>query len=139
MSALLEVVLPVFIVIGFGYVMVWRGLFSEEGVDLLMKCSQGIAIPALLFWSIARLDLSQDFHFPLLLSYYSGSIFVFLMGMFGARIIVGRLWTDAVAIGFVVMFSNSLLLVLPILERSEVRRGGKECRSLWSPYHYKIK
>ena len=26
-------------------------------------------------------------------------------------------------------------LVTPILDRSEERRVGKECRSRWSPYH----
>src|SRR5687767_15278641 len=28
---------------------------------------------------------------------------------------------------------------LPTLQRSEERRVGKECRSRWSPYHYKKK
>ncbi len=141
MSALLEVVLPVFIVIGFGYVMVWRGLFSEEGVDLLMKFSQGIAIPALLFLAIARLDLSQDFHFPLLLSYYSGSILVFLLGMFGARVIFGRVWTDAVAIGFVAMFANSVLLGLPIMERAygpDSLAGNYAIVALHAPFCYLV-
>ena len=36
MGALLEIVLPVFLVLGFGYVAVWRGLFSENGVEGLM-------------------------------------------------------------------------------------------------------
>ncbi|MFZ8959326.1 MAG: AEC family transporter, partial [Paracoccaceae bacterium] len=141
MYALFEVVMPVFIVIGLGYLMVWRGIFSEEGVDLLMKFSQGIALPALLFLAISRLDLSQDFHFPMLLSYYSGSVFVFLMGIFGARVIFGRLWTDAVAIGFAAMFANSLLLGLPIMERAygpESLAGNYAIVALHAPLCYLV-
>ncbi len=141
MSALLEVVLPVFIVIGFGYVMVWRGLFTDEGVDLLMKFSQGIAIPALLFLAIARLDLSQDFHLPLLASYYSGSITVFVLGMCGARFLFGRAWTDSVAIGFVAMFANSVLLGLPIMERAygpDSLSGNFAIVALHAPFCYLV-
>ena len=33
MSALFDVILPVFIVIGFGYVVAWRRMFTEIAVD----------------------------------------------------------------------------------------------------------
>ena len=49
MQALLDVILPVFIVIGFGYVAVWKEFFSAAAVDALMKFSQNFAIPCLLF------------------------------------------------------------------------------------------
>ena len=61
MHALLDVILPVFLVIGFGYIAVWRGLFPESGVDALMKFSQHFAIPCLLFSAITNLDLSSSF------------------------------------------------------------------------------
>ncbi|MFP4044276.1 MAG: AEC family transporter, partial [Rhodosalinus sp.] len=37
MQALNEVILPVFLVMGFGYLAVWRGLFSDSAVDGLMS------------------------------------------------------------------------------------------------------
>ncbi len=74
MQALLDVILPVFVVIGFGYLAVWRGWFSEAGVDGLMKFTQNFAIPCLLFISIARLDLGQVFEWRLLVSFYTGSL-----------------------------------------------------------------
>ena len=118
MSALLEVILPVFLVIGFGYAAVWRGLFSDEAVEGLMKFTQGFAIPSLLFRAISGLDLGQEFNFALLGSFYAGATLGFLAGLFGARLIFGRPWEDSVAIGFVGLFSNSLLLGLPITERA---------------------
>ena len=118
MQALLDVILPVFLVIGFGYVAVWRGLFSDAGVEGLMKFTQNFAIPALLFAAIARLDLSQGFSAALLGSFYTGAAAGFLAGFLGARYLFGRPWEDSVAIGFSCLFSNSVLLGLPITERA---------------------
>ncbi|MBU3261145.1 MULTISPECIES: AEC family transporter [Roseovarius] len=118
MQALLDVILPVFVVIGFGYLAVWRGWFSDAGVDGLMKFTQNFAIPCLLFTAIARLDLGQHFDWRLLTSFYAGALAGFLLGLFGARLIFGREWEESVAIGFCCLFSNSVLLGLPITERA---------------------
>jgi len=117
-QALLEVIVPVFLVIGFGYLAVWRGWFSAAGVDGLMTFTQKFAIPCLLFAAIARLDLAQNFDWRLLLSFYGGALSGFLLGLVGARFLFGRSWEDSVAIGFASLFSNSVLLGLPIMERA---------------------
>lgn len=118
MAALLEVVLPVFLVIGFGYVTVWRGLFSQAGIDGLMKFTQSFAFPCLLFRAIAYLDLGEGFDPALLFSFYTGAVAGFVVGLFGARLLFGRPWEDCIAIGFIGLFSNSLMLGLPITERA---------------------
>ncbi len=118
MSALIDVILPVFLVIGFGYVVTWRGLFSQAGVDALMGFTQNFAIPVLLFRAISTLDLGANFDPALLVSFYTGAVAGFLAGLFGARFLFHRPWTDSVAVGFTTLFSNSLLLGLPITERA---------------------
>lgn len=118
MGALLQVVLPVFLVIGFGYLAVIRGLFSDAGVDGLMRFTQKFAIPCLLFQAMSTLDLAAVFDWRLLVSFYTGAVSGFALGLVGARLIFGRPWTDAVAIGFCCLFSNSLLLGVPIAERA---------------------
>jgi malonate transporter and related proteins len=118
MAALIDVILPVFFVIGFGYLAVWKGYFSDAGVDGLMKFTQNFAIPCLLFRAISTLDLQQNFDLLLLGSFYAGAFTGFLAGLLGARYIFGRDWEDSVAIGFCCLFSNSLLLGLPITERA---------------------
>ena len=118
MSALLDVILPVFLVIGFGYGVARAGLFSHEAVDGVMRFAQNFAIPCLLFSSIARLDLSAAFDPAILFSFYIGAIICFAAGLIGARLIFQRPWSDAVAIGFACMFSNTVLLGLPITERA---------------------
>jgi predicted permease len=118
MSILLSVILPVFIVLGFGYAVAWKGLMTEAGIDGLMKFAQGFAIPCLLFLAIARLDMAETFDAALLGSFYTGALTGFALGLLGARFLFGRNWEDAVAIGFCGLFSNSLLLGLPITERA---------------------
>jgi malonate transporter len=118
MAALIEVILPVFLVMGFGYVAVLRGYFSEDAIDGLMKFSQNFAIPLLLFRAIATLDLSHGYDPGLFLSYYTGSTISFAFGIIGARILFARPWDDAVAIGFSALFANSLMLGLAIMERA---------------------
>lgn len=118
MQALIDVILPVFLVIGFGYLAVWKGYFSDENVDGLMKFTQNFAIPVLLFSAISKLDLSQNFDIRLLLSYYTGSAAAFAAGILGARYLFGRPWEDSVVIGFACLFANSVLLGLAITERA---------------------
>lgn len=118
MSALLDVILPVFLVIGFGWIAARASLFSESAVDGLMRFAQNFAVPCLLFRSIAQLDLSATFDLRLFASFYAGALAGFALGFIGARVLFGRPVTDAVAIGFCATFSNTLLLGLPITERA---------------------
>jgi len=118
MQALLDVILPVFLVIGFGYAAVWRGYLSHDNIDGMMKFSQNFVFPALLFRAIAQLDVGEAFNAPLLISFYTGSTVSFVFGLLGARFLFGRDWEDAVAIGFGCLFANSLMLGLPITERA---------------------
>lgn len=118
MQALLDVILPVFLVIGFGYFVVWRGWFGDAAVDGVMRFTQNFAFPCLLFRAISTLDLSEALDVTLYLSFYLGALSGFLAGLFGARLIFRRPWPDCVAIGFCGLFSNSILLGVPITERA---------------------
>ncbi|WP_108257737.1 AEC family transporter [Mangrovicoccus ximenensis] len=118
MGALIEVVLPVFFVIGFGYLAAYRKWISSSSVDGLMIFSQKFAIPCLLFLAISQLDLSMSYDPRLLFSFYAGAVTGFAAGILGARLLFSRPWEDCIAIGFCCLFSNSLLLGLPISERA---------------------
>lgn len=118
MQALLDVILPVFLVIGAGYLAAWRGYFTDAAVDSLMKFTQTFAIPCLLFGAIARLDLGAELNAPLLISFYAAAVTCFILGLAGAKLVFGRSLQDSVSIGFGCLFSNSVLLGLPITERA---------------------
>ncbi len=118
MQALADVILPVFLVIGFGYIARARNLISDAQVDGVVLFTQNFAIPCLLFVAIARLDLGQEFDWRLLMAFYTGAIISFTLGFAGARLLFRRDWEDCTAIGFVALFSNSVLLGLPLTERA---------------------
>lgn len=140
-QSLIDVILPVFLVIGSGYVATRLGYFQETHIDGLMKFTQGFAIPCLLFLAIAKLDLSASFDIRLLGSFYTAAGLCFTAGMLGGRLIFGRSWEDSVAIGFCCLFSNSVLLGLPITERafgSENLTGNYAIIAFHSPFCYGV-
>jgi malonate transporter and related proteins len=139
LTALIDVILPVFLVIGFGYAMARARLIGAEGVDGIMKFAQNFALPCLLFKSVATLDLSAAYDAGLMISFYIGAFAGFAAGFFGARLLFNRPLTDAVAIGFACLFSNSLLLGVAITERAygpDALAGNFAIISIHSPLLY---
>lgn len=117
-QSLLQVILPVFVVIGFGYVSVWRDWFPVAGIDGVMRFAQNFAIPCLLFQAIAKIDIATSFDPALLASFYVGATLCFCLGFAAARVIFKRDTEDSIAIAFCCLFSNTVLLGLPITERA---------------------
>lgn len=139
MSALLDVILPVFLVIGFGWIAARSGRLAEAGVDGIMRFAQNFALPCLLFANIARLDLAQALQPGLLTAFYAGAFSGFAAGFAGARLFFNRPATDAIAIGFACLFSNSLLLGLALTERAyghEALAGNFAIIAVHSPLLY---
>jgi predicted permease len=140
-QSLIDVILPVFLVIAAGYVTTRKGWFTQSHIEGLMKFAQGFAVPCLLFNAIANLDLSASFDPRLLASFYSGALICFCLGLFGARLFFKRDWEDCVAIGFCCLFSNSVLLGLPITERAygpENLTGNYAIIAFHSPFCYGV-
>lgn len=140
MQALIDVILPVFLVIGLGYTLVWRKFLSDSAVDGIMKFAQHVAVPCLLFNALAHIDLSTGFDPKLLFSFYAGAATCFTLGLFGARYGFGRSWEDSVAIGFCALFSNSVLLGLAITQQAygsgDALAGNYAIIALHSPFCY---
>ncbi len=141
MQALIDVILPVFLVIGAGYAAAWRGGFSESAVDGLMTFTQSFAIPCLLFRALWTLDLGPGVDPALLVSFYTGSLTCFTAGLLGARYLFQRDWEDAVAIGFCCLFANSVMLGLAMTERAygpDALQANYVIIALHSPFCYGI-
>lgn len=118
MQDLFNIILPVFLVIGIGYLGTRRNYITGEQIDGLVKYTQNFAIPFLLFTAIARLDLGQSFDWRLLTAFYVGAGTSFALAALGTRLIFKRAGPDSVSIGFIGLFSNSVLLGLAITERA---------------------
>jgi malonate transporter len=118
MQALLDVILPVFLVIGLGYGAARLGKLSHDAVDGVMVFAQNFAIPILLFRAISKIDLSADLSIPLFASFYIGAFAGFGLAFLAAMYVFSRPLEHCIAIGFCGMFSNSVLLGLAITERA---------------------
>ncbi|MBC6442679.1 MAG: AEC family transporter [Rhodobacteraceae bacterium] len=118
MFDILETVLPVFLIVGAGYVAVRTGLFEGAFADGLMRFTQTFAIPCLLFLSIARLDLVTVFQPAILLTFYIGSALMFATMTLIARLVFQHRPGQAVAVGFCALFANSVLLGIPLVGRA---------------------
>lgn len=112
---LVTVVLPVFLVIAAGGAAVKSRLLSAGAIDGIMVYAQSFALPCVLFRGIAELDLGAVFDARLLFSFYAGAVACFVLGILGARRFFGARPGESVAIGFAALFSNSLLLGVPIM------------------------
>ena len=115
---ILNIVAPVFLVVAAGYAAVKMGLCSGELVDHLMRFATHIAIPCLLFRATSTIDLAAAYDWRMLFAYYSGAIVCFVLTYFIMRKLFARRPGEAVAIGFAALFSNLVLLGLPISERA---------------------
>ena len=132
-------ILPVFLLIGFGYGAARMGWFGAGMVDGVMKFAQNFAVPCLLFKSIAGLDLSTAFDPGLLVAFYAGAFVSFAIGMATSQLAFHRSIEESIAIGFCCLFSNSLLLGLPISERaygSAALAGNYAIISMHAPLLY---
>jgi len=90
MGSLITVILPVFLLIGAGYLATRGGAFPQVAVDGLMKFTQSYAFPCLLFRAVSGFDIGEEFHAPLLLSYYVSATLCFIIGALAAWLVFKR-------------------------------------------------
>lgn len=114
--ALLEIVLPVFLIIGAGYIASIKNMFSNEHAFGLMRFATQFAIPCLLLVSIAQLDLSAVFKFEVLLPFYIGATVSFILTSLIAWYFFQHKPGVSVSIGFSALFSNSVLIGISIVQ-----------------------
>ena len=118
LGEIFNIVAPVFIVVGAGYAAVRGKLLGDEPIDQLMKFAIQFAIPCLLFRATSTIDLSVAFNWRLLFSYYAAAIACFAIAYLVFRHGFKRRPGEAVGIAFGALFSNLVLLGLPISERA---------------------
>ena len=110
------VVLPVFVLIALGFISSYLYLLSRQLVDGLAKFCQDFGIPFLLFFNLAILDLSSAFNIALLFYFYISMIFSFIIISCVTFFIFKQPYNNSIVLGFCAMFSNGVLLGLPISE-----------------------
>jgi len=111
-------ILPVFLVLVAGYAGARTGYLSAAIADPLNAFAVRLAVPLLLFRAMYGLDFSQAFDPAMLAAFYLGGILSFAGGVALARLVFARRPGEAIAVGFCALFSNTVMLGLPIVERA---------------------
>jgi len=113
MSQVLTTIFPVFALIALGFFMVKRGLFSQSGVDDLIRFIFYLAVPSLLFRTSASGIMAQRLELGIILGYFGVAIVVFFISYFLTR---AKGHEQAVVGAMSGSFSNLALIGLPIVQ-----------------------
>ena len=118
MLDILNVVIPVFALMASGYLAVRFKLFPHEGVRGLVAFVNNFATPCLLFRAMATSDFSTTFNWGVIVPFYVGAIAAFVLGWFAASRLFGNRPGESISSGFAAMFTNTVLIGLPLIQRA---------------------
>ncbi len=116
MISILDIVAPVFGIVGLGWLATRVGLFKDDWIDGLAGFVFRFAIPMLLFSSMVTSDIARVFNKDLLIGYFGAGFATYAL----TALVVGRLFArpgrDVVVIGMAGMFSNVVLIGIPLTQ-----------------------
>ncbi len=118
MLAIVNVIVPVFAIIGLGYLAVRLKLYPAEGVRGLVAFVNNFATPCLLFQAMITSDFGSTFNLAIIVPFYVGALFSLLAGSLIARRFFKARPGEAVASGFSAMFTNTVLIGIPLVQRA---------------------
>ncbi|MBO6813691.1 MAG: AEC family transporter [Rhizobiaceae bacterium] len=109
-------VFPVFFILGASYLIGRFKYLPDSVADALNAYALRVGVPVLLFLAMYRLDFSKAFQVPMLVSFYTGAVTCFILGIVLSRIFWKRRPGESVAVGFCAVFSNSVLIGIPVVQ-----------------------
>lgn len=113
--SVIEVIFPVFFVVLIGYTAARTTFISPTDASGIAKFVFNIAIPALLFNSLSKVELPPSFEWQYLVSYYAAVVVVFGLGMLLSKFIFKQRREEQAIFGMGSAYSNSVLVGLPII------------------------
>jgi predicted permease len=109
------VVLPVFGLVGLGFVLRRIGLVGERAGDGLSDFVFNVAIPALIFRTLSQASLPAEPPWGYWLAYFGGVAVVWAIAMLMARRVFVRSRVEAVVAGFTAGQANTVLVGIPLI------------------------
>ena len=115
MSAILAIVLPVFVVIALGYGIGKTRLLGDEGVRAITHFCFFVAIPAVLFRAMAQLDEPRGADFAVVLAFYAAVLLTYALAMAAGRLLFKLSLAEQAIFAIGATYSNILLLGIPLV------------------------
>lgn len=114
MEAVVNVVLPVFGIILAGYLAGIYGLLGRSSSEALNPFVFYVALPVLLFHSLASTDAGTSLNGPFLLAYGAGQAITLVLAIVFARVVYKTRLADQSIFGMTALFGNTGYLGLPL-------------------------
>ncbi|NJD20114.1 MAG: AEC family transporter [Gemmatimonadetes bacterium] len=114
MTSLIEVVAPVFGLVGLGFLAVRASVLDTAGVRGLVAFVFNFALPVLLFRNMAGMAIPERIPWSILVAFYVPALAIYALGMALARWGFGRPTHEQAIYGMAASFSNTVLLGIPI-------------------------
>ncbi|HEX4298681.1 MAG TPA: AEC family transporter [Devosia sp.] len=118
MLDIFNVIIPVFGLIGLGYVAVRLRLFPADGTRGLIAFVNNFATPCLLCEGMLTSDFGNAFNLAIITPFYVGALVSLVGGILIARRLFGQRPGEAVASGFSATYTNTVLVGIPIILRA---------------------
>lgn len=115
MGYVIDTVLPVFGIVGIGWLAARAGVFGKAAIDGISEFVFTIAIPLLLFRTLATANLPDDIPWGVLFSYYGGAYATFGLGMLLGAVLFGKSLSEQGAFAGSACYPNTVLLGIPIV------------------------
>lgn len=115
MTAVLFIILPVFAVVAAGWAVARARLIGTEGIAGFANVTFYLFVPALLFRAMRNIHFEALDPKPIY-TYFSGALVCFLVVMFVSRRWLGRDIRHGTVSGLAVVFSNTVLLGIPLIK-----------------------
>ncbi|MFC6488724.1 AEC family transporter [Nitratireductor sp. GCM10026969] len=115
MSPLVETITFIFGLVALGYVSGWLGLLDEQTGEALSDFAVGVAVPLLLFRTMAGADFGDSLPWKLWLTYFATIILVWGAGQFMVMRLFKRGSRAGIVGGLAASFSNLALLGIPFM------------------------
>jgi hypothetical protein len=110
-----DLVLPVFAVIVTGWLAGWLGYISRSLADGLVHFAYNIAMPALLFITVAQEPARNLLEWRFLMAFGGGSVICFALVFLAVRLVWGRGLASSTIQGMAAAMTNTGFVALPIL------------------------
>ena len=115
LSYVVMTILPVFVVIGVGYLAFKRQIIPQNGHKALAAFVFNFGLPAAIFSALSSKSLNEIWHADYVIAYTLGSLLAFALVALYAMLKLKKNAAHATILGLGGSFSNSLLIGFPII------------------------
>ena len=118
MQTILDVIVPIFSLIALGYAAARFGLLSEAVGESLARFVFVVAVPVLLFRTLATMSFGSANPVFLWLSYFGGVALAWTLATLAVRRFLGADHRTGVIAGITASFANTVFVAIPMLQRA---------------------